>query len=87
MALLRCVGFDGDTPDKKHFLGLLSAQIVKLQPTASVFGGWFGSVKNPVRWIGTERGIAPVDNWSADLPKAGDGFGNGGGVALSLIHI
>lgn len=73
--------FDGDTPDKKHFLGLLSKEIVELQPTASVFGGWFGSVKNPVRWIGTESGIAPEDNWSADLKTAGDGFGNGAGVA------
>lgn len=32
-----------------------------------VFGGYgLGSVKNYIRWIGTESGIAPVDNWSAD---------------------
>ena len=73
--------FDGDTPDAAVFHAALSAQILKLQPRAAVFGGYgMGAVKNYVRWIGTESGIAPVDNWSADTLTGGDGFGNGGGV-------
>ena len=65
--------FDGATPDAARFHAQLSAQINRLQPRAVVFGGYgMGTVKNYIRWIGSESGIAPADNWSGDTIKGED---------------
>jgi len=50
----------------------LAALFIQYQPQARVFNG-FGITQNPIRWIGTEDGIAPDPNWSTgDTYGAGD---------------
>lgn len=49
----------------------ITALLNELQSSATAFNG-YGVSKNPVRWIGTEMGVAPDPNWST-------GTGNDGG--------
>ena len=48
----------------------------RLQPNAIVFQG-AGVSANPVRWIGTEAGVAPYRNWSRDSGAAAGGAAGG----------
>lgn len=51
--------------------GNISAIVGRLQPQAMAFGGYTIS-PNPVRWVGTESGDAPVPCWSTG-PVSGGG--------------
>ncbi len=48
----------------------ITALLAELQPQAIAFNG-YGVSKNPVRWIGTEMGIAPDPNWSTGTTNDG----------------
>lgn len=74
------IWFDGGVPMSQ--LAPVSALVNQLQPEAVVFGGYGPglSIRNPVRWIGTESGHAPAETWDLDTRTAGDGFGNGAGI-------
>jgi hypothetical protein len=48
----------------------ITALLAELQPQAVVFIG-YGVSKNPVRWIGTEFGVAPDPNWSTGVTYDG----------------
>ena len=48
----------------------ITALLNELQPSATAFNG-YGVSKNPIRWIGTERGSAPDPNWSTGTTEDG----------------
>jgi alpha-L-fucosidase len=49
----------------------ITALLNRTQPNAVAFGG-FGVSTNPVRWIGTEAGVAPYPNWCTGSTGQGD---------------
>eukprot|EP00696_Hemimastix_kukwesjijk_P013511 gnl/Hemi2/2691_TR946_c0_g1_i1.p1 gnl/Hemi2/2691_TR946_c0_g1~~gnl/Hemi2/2691_TR946_c0_g1_i1.p1 ORF type:complete len:464 (-),score=186.79 gnl/Hemi2/2691_TR946_c0_g1_i1:114-1481(-) len=48
----------------------ITSMLNKLQPHASIFNG-YGLTSNPIRWIGTEAGVAPDPNWSTGTSNDG----------------
>ncbi len=48
----------------------ITSLLAELQPEAIAFNG-YGVSSNPVRWIGTEMGIAPDPNWSTGITNDG----------------
>jgi len=48
----------------------ITALLDQLQPQAVAFNG-YGVSQNPVRWIGTEMGVAPDPNWSTGTTNDG----------------
>jgi hypothetical protein len=48
----------------------ITALLAEVQPHSVAFNG-YGVSKNPVRWIGTEMGVAPDPNWSTGTTNDG----------------
>ncbi|CAF1121364.1 unnamed protein product [Rotaria sp. Silwood1] len=48
----------------------ITTLLANLQPQAVAFNG-YGVSPNPVRWIGTEMGVAPDPNWSTGITNDG----------------
>jgi alpha-L-fucosidase len=48
----------------------ITALLAEVQPNAVAFNG-YGVSKNPIRWIGTEMGVAPDPNWSTGTTNDG----------------
>jgi alpha-L-fucosidase len=48
----------------------ITALLTQLQPQSVAFNG-YGVSSNPVRWIGTEMGVAPDPDWSTGVTNDG----------------